>query len=251
MAGITWSKRTYMRDQLIYSYGITEDIPEGFKQELVIGYDANEYGNRFYSHIIIANGNLLPRRPGYLYLTTAISGYFDDSKFEQGLVNVKANYISRLITAGDKRYRLFVNFNYTMGINRFDVENLLLKYDNHIRGFNSTTPKGKQRLSLNLETVFFKQKDIYNFNIAFFAFADLGIIGSNRKFILNENYYSGLGIGMRLHNEYLVFKTLQLRLSFYPNHPDNMGFVGFILEEQLKNKFYSFQPGPPMPVLFK
>lgn len=251
LAGLTWSKRTYMRDQLIYSYGITEDIPEGFKQELVFGYDANEFGDRFYSHLIFANGNLLPRRPGYLYLTAAISGYFDDFYFEQGLVHVKTNYISKLITAGEKRYRLFVNLDYMLGVRRFEVENLLLRHGNHIRGFSSSEPKGKQRLSLNLETVFFRQREIYNFNIAFFAFADMAIIGSNKHFIFQENYYGGLGVGVRLHNESLVFKTIQLRLSFYPNHPDNMGPVGFILDEQLKKDFYSFQPGPPAPIIFK
>jgi hypothetical protein len=251
LSGLTWSKRTYMRDQLIYGYGITEDIPQGFKNEIVLGYDANEFGDRFYTHLIFANGNLLPRRPGYLYLSGGIGGYFDNMKFEQGLVNVKANYISRLITTGEKRYRLFVGFDYMIGIRRFDVENLLVRYNNLIRGFSSSNPQGKQRLSLNLETVFFQRKEIYNFNIALFAFSDMVIIGSNRNFILKENYYGGVGIGIRLHNESLVLKTIQLRLSFYPNHPDNMGFVGFVLEEQLKSRFYSFQPSAPVPLRFE
>ncbi|MGV8094795.1 MAG: hypothetical protein AB2L24_23320 [Mangrovibacterium sp.] len=30
MGSISLSKRDYIRDQLIYSYGITEDIPKGF-----------------------------------------------------------------------------------------------------------------------------------------------------------------------------------------------------------------------------
>lgn len=251
LAGVTWSRRTYMRDQLIYSYGITEDIPEGFKHELVVGYDKNEFGNRFYSHLIVANGNLLTRRPGYLYITAAVSSYFDNNIAEQGLVHLKANYISKLVTAGEKRYRFFLNFNYMIGFRRFDVENLFLKTDNHIRGFNSLDANGKQRLSLNIETVFFKPKEIYNFSIAFFAFSDLGIIGSNKTLIFRDDYYAGVGLGIRLHNESLVLKTLQLRLSFYPNHPENMGFMGFVLDEQLKKNFYSFQPGSPTPILFR
>ena len=251
LAGLAWSKRRYMRDQLIYSYGITEDIPEGFKHELVFGYNANEFGDRLYTHLSLSNGNLLPRRPGYLYCSGAIAGFLNNLKYEQGLINIKLNYISRLITAGEKRYRLFARLNYTTGIKRFDVENLLLKYNNHIRGFISSQPTGKQRLSIDMETVFFQQKEIYNFNIAFFAFADLGIIGSNKELIFKEDYYAGLGIGIRLHNESLVLKTFHLRLAFYPNHPDNMGLIGFVLEEQLKKDFYSFQPDAPVPIRFQ
>ncbi len=251
LTGLTWSKRRYMRDQLIYGYGITEDIPEGFKNELVVGYNANEFGDRYYAHLSIANGNLLPRKPGYLYLEAAIGTYFTQSTCEQGLIRVKTSYISKLITAGEKRYRFFARADYTLGIKRFEVENLLLRYDNHIRGFFSREPKGKHRLSVNLEAVFFLQREIYNFNIALYAFTDLAMIGDNRNFIFRENYYGGIGGGIRLHNESLVLKTINIRLAYYPNHPENMGPVGFILEEQLKRKFYRFQPEAPMPLRFE
>ena len=138
-----------------------------------------------------------------------------------------------------------------MGIRRFDVENLLIRGNNHIRGFTSYTPKGKQRLGLNLEYVYFLNKKLYRFNLAFYSFADIGIIGSNKNLIFKENYYGGIGLGLRLHNEYLVFKTIQLRLAFYPNHPADMNAFGFILEEQLKRQFYSFQPDAPRPMVFE
>jgi hypothetical protein len=251
LAGLTWSKRIYLRDQLIYAYGITEDIPKGFKHEMVVGYNANEFGDRYYAHLIISNGNLLPRRPGYLYLSGSIGGYFNEMKFEQGMIQFNANFISKLFTAGEKRYRFFIRLNYLEGIRRFDLENLMLRGGNHIRGFTSSIPQGKQRLSLNIETVFFRRKEIYNFSIAFFVFSDLGIIGSGDKFVLKENYYAGIGAGVRMHNESLVLKTIQLRLAFYPNHPSNMSPVGFIVEEQLRKRFYSFQPEAPQSLRFE
>jgi hypothetical protein len=110
---------------------------------------------------------------------------------------------------------------------------------------------GKQRLSLNLEYVVFLQKDFYKFNMAVFGFTDIGLIGSNKEFILTQDFYSGLGMGIRLHNENLVFKTIQLRLAFYPFHPDNMNFVGFVLDEQSKRQFYSFEPTQPLPLRFE
>ncbi len=250
LVGLSWSKRRYMRDQLIYSYGITEDIPEGYKNEIVFGYDANEFGDRFYTHLLLSNGNLLARRPGYLYASAAIGGYFNRFSFEQGIIQANINYISRLISAGRKRLRLFSTLNYTLGIRRFELENLDLKKDAYIRGFSSKEPQGKQRVSLNTEYVLFLRKELYKFNLALFTFADIGIIGSNNQVIFKGDYYGGFGVGLRLHNESLVLNSIQLRLSFYPNHPKDMGFAGFLFEEQRKKSFYSFQPGAPQVLTF-
>ena len=87
--------------------------------------------------------------------------------------------------------------------------------------------------------------------MALFGFTDIGVIGSNKEFIFTQHYYSGIGMGIRLHNENLVFKTLQLRLAFYPFHPSDMSVVGFVLEEQSKRQFYSFEPTQPQPIRFE
>jgi len=251
LTGITFSQRRFIQDQLIYSYGITEDIPEGFKNEIVYGYDANEFGDRHYAHLFLSNGNLLINRKGYLYLAGGIGGYYGKSGFEQGEINGTVNFISKQINAGRKRFRLFTRADYTYGIQRFEIENLDLRRDNHIRGFFSREAIGKQRLSLNMEYVLFLRSEFYKFNMAIFGFTDVGVIGPNKEFILTQDYYSGIGLGIRLHNENLVFKTLHLRLAFYPFHPKDMNFVGFILDEQSKREFYSFEPTAPLPFRFE
>jgi hypothetical protein len=251
LAGITFSQRYYTQDHLVYSYGITEDLPEGFKNEIVYGYDVNEFGNRHYAHLFLSNGNLLVKRQGYMYLSAGVGGFFKDNDYEQGQFQASLNYISRQVHAGRKRFRLFIRTNYLMGIRRFEIEKVGLNTDNHIRGFSSREATGTQRLSFNLEYVLFFRQEFYKFNMAAFGFTDVGIIGSNRSLIFTENYYSGLGFGMRLHNENLVFKTFQFRLAFYPFAPSDMNFTGILLEEQLKRDFYSFRPSAPMPLRFE
>jgi len=251
LTSVTFTQRRYLQDQLVYSYGITEDIPEGFKNEIVYGYDANEFGDRHYAHLYLSNGNLLVNRQGYLYLAGGVGGYFKDNDYEQGQIQGSLNYISRQVNAGRKRFRLFVQANYLLGIRRFAIEELKLNRHNHIRGFSSREAVGKQRLSLDLEYVLFLRQEFYKFNMALYGFADVGIIGSNKNLIFTENYYSGLGLGMRIHNENLVFKTFHLRLAFYPFPPSDMSFAGFIFEEQLKKDFYSFRPTPPQPLRFE
>lgn len=251
MAGLVLSQRRYIQDQLIYSYGITEDIPEGFKNEILYGYEANEFGDRHYFQFSSSNGNLLLSQKGYLYLSTGLGGYLKDDRMEECMIRGDLQFISKLSTAGKKRVRSFLNVDYTLGIRRFEIENLTLRGDEHVRGFNSRAATGKQRLTLKLEHVVFLPHQFYKFNMALFGFADLGIIGSNKNLIFKENYYSGIGLGLRLHNENLVFETFRLRLAFYPFHPKDVGFLGFILDEQSKQRFNSFDPSKPIPMRFE
>jgi len=251
LSSITFTQRRFVQDELIYSYGITEDIPEGFKNEIVYGYDINEFGNRHYAHLLLSNGNLLINRKGYFYTEGDIGSYFGERGFEQGQIDAKVYFISKLLNAGQKRYRLFVKTDYTIGMHRLEIENLNFSRNDLIRGFRSREAIGKQRLSLNFEYVLFLRKEFYKFNMAIFGFTDVGVIGSNKEFILTQDYYSGIGMGVRLHNENLVFKTIQLRLAFYPLHPADMSFVGFVLEEQSKRQFYSFEPTQPLPLRFE
>ena len=252
MAGINFSQRRYIQDQLIYSYGITEDIPEGYKHEFLYGYDANEFGDRHYFQFETSNGNLLLSRKGYLFMSTGIGGYINNQgEFEQGQLNGSLEFITKLVTAGSKRVRTFFNVDYTLGIKRYPLEYLSLGRFDHIRGFHSKTAVGQQRLALKLEHVVFLPQQFYQFNIAIFGFADVGIIGPGKQLIFTEDYYSGIGLGIRLHNETLVFETFRLRLAFYPFPPDDMNFFGFVLDEQSKRRFMSFEPVQPQPMPFE
>ncbi len=251
LMSLTLSQRSYIRDYLVYSYGITEDIPRGFMHEWVVGFDDNEFDKRWYSHLYFSSGNFIKYKPSYLYASIGFGGFFNSMRFQQGLVDANVNYITRLFKVGNQRARQFISLNYMLGIRRFDLEDLYLRFGIGIRGFESDLATGKQRLSLNLETVFFQNKEILKFNVALFGFADLGIIGSNHKVIFTQDYYAGVGAGIRLRNENLVFKTLQLRLAYYPGHPTDIGGIGFILTESRKSNFYNFQPRKPEPLRFE
>lgn len=250
MTSLSLSKRNYIRDHHIYGYGITEDIPKGFLHELVLGFDKNEFHDRWYAHLYLSSGNFIRYKPSYLFASLGVGSFFCAEKQEQGVIEFNLNYISRFFQIGNQDARQFVYLKYQYGVNRFDQEKLFLKNDNGIRGFYSNFAIGQQRLILNLETVLFQKKEIMNFKFAFFGFADLGIVGSSDKVIFNENYYAGIGAGLRIRNESLVFNTLQLRLAFYPGRPADVSTIGFGFTEMSRNPFYSFQPRKPEPLQF-
>ena len=251
MASISLSRRYYIRDHHILSYGITEDIPKGFLHEWVIGFDDNEYVDRWYSHVYFSSGNLINYKPSYMFLSVGLGSFFNARRVEQGQFEVNWNYISRQFRMGAQTARQFLKLRYVYGFKRFDQENLLLKNKYGIRGFYSEIPQGQQRLVMSSETVIFERKSILNFNFAFFGFADLGIIGSSKKNIFSQDYYTGFGGGIRLRNENLIFRTIQLRLAFYPGHPGDSGGFGFNLRELSGTDFYNFQPRKPKPLQFK
>lgn len=251
LGSLSFSHRSYFRDYLVYSYGITEDIPKGYLHELVFGYDHNEFGDRWYSHLFLSTGNLFKNKPFYLYTSLGVGTFWNRSGAEQGMTDFKVNYISQLFNIWNVKARQFVKLNYTLGINRFEIENLLLRNNSGIRGFGSRIEKGKQRLTMNVENVFFQKRSILNFQSALFSFFDVGIVGPADQLIFKQSYYAGIGVGLRIRNENLIFKTIQIRLAFYPYHPSDVSAVGFIFEEISKTRFYSFQPRGPEPMRFE
>ena len=251
LGSLSFSHRSYVRDYLVYSYGITEDIPKGYLCELVFGYDHNEFNDRWYSHVFLSTGNLFKNKPFYLYTSLGVGSFFNQSHTEQGMADLKFDFISPLFQVWNVQARQFIKLNYTIGFNRFDIENLLLQNDNGIRGFGSLIGKGKQRLTLNVENVFFQKKTVLNFKSALFSFFDVGIVGPSEQSIFKQSYYAGLGVGLRIRNENLVFKTIQIRLAYYPNHPSDVNSIGFILDGVSKTRFYNFQPSGPEPLRFE
>ena len=90
-----------------------------------------------------------------------------------------------------------------------------------------------------------------NFQTAVFSFFDLGIIGNSKEIIFTQEYYAGLGVGVRIRNENLVFKTIQIRLAYYPRHPSDVNSVGVLVDGVAKTRFYTFQPRGPEPLRFE
>lgn len=218
LASLAYSKENYYRMNLIYNYGRTEDIPHGTLWNLTAGYESNEFFESFYSSLEVSHGNILPHK-GYLYFKLGFGGFYNERVFDRGIIQVQANYFSRLMKLNRFQIRQFINFDYTNGIRRFDDEFIGIGGPDGIRGLRSDSLTGTQRLVLNFETVAFSPYYLYGFRFTFYTFVDLGFIGASTDAILNREMYSGFGIGVRIRNENLAFRTFQIRLGYYPILP--------------------------------
>jgi hypothetical protein len=247
--GLTHSTRNFQKSNLFYSYGITEDIPSGFLYELVGGFYDGEFLKRYYTHLVLSKGVVSPNQD-YFYASLKFGGFWDNGEFGQGQMETNINYITKLFQIPyGFRVRQFLKLNYIRGINRFEIENLYLNNLSRqygIRGFRNEDALGKQRLSLKTETVFFQKPALYGFKVAWYGFADFGLIGNNYESVFDQKFYSGIGAGIRIRNESLVFNTLQIQLGYYPGYN-----WGADLRGLGRTSFDRFQPGKPSPLLFE
>jgi hypothetical protein len=238
------SIQKYYKTNLIYGYGRTEDIPYGGLLNLTIGREINEFKYRFYTGINLSAGQSI-KSIGYLYFSTGFSTFLHDGITEQGQLQLRTNFFSNLLYLGNYRIRNFIKVDYTRGFDRYSDEYITFRHENGFSGFSNDTIKGTQRLTLSLESVFFSPKYFYGFRFAFFAFADLGYLSGTNEMVSVGGVLSGVGLGLRVRNDNLVFNTLQIRLGFYPNLPQfsKVNYLDISGEQMLKPD--NFDPGPP------
>ena len=238
------SIQKYTKTNLLYSYGRTEDVPYGALFKLTAGREFSEFKIRTYLAGESSFGNKIGDL-GYFYFYSGLSTYINKNKTEQGLLALRLNYFSNLLTFGNFRMRNFVYLNYTKGFGRYTNENLRFSTENGFSGFRNDSINGNQRLSLSLESVVFSPLNIYGFRFAFFGFADFSFLSGTTEGFDHGFTLSSLGIGMRIRNDNLIFNTIQIRLAFFPNPPLFSRISGITVSgEQLLHPD-NFEPGQP------
>jgi len=218
LGSFAFSRQKYYKSNLIYNYGTIEDIPYGFLLEFTGGYEDNEFFNRYYTGVEFSHGNFF-KNLGYFHTNIGFAGFISKQQYNQGLFHMKSGYFTNLLPFFNYHVRQFINIDYNIGIRRFEDEYINISNENGIRGLSSDSLRGTHRLTMSLETVAFSPVYVYGFRFAFYGFTDFGFIGSNKYNVFKNDLYSAIGVGLRIRNERLVFKTFQIRLAFYPRLP--------------------------------
>lgn len=253
MASAAFSVQKYYKTNLLYGYGRTEDIPYGGLVRITIGNEYNEFHNfmkRTYlgSEIAMGKSN---RALGYFYGAAGFGTFLDGTQSRQGILSLKMKYFSNLLIAGNFRIRNFINADYTRGFGRNTDEFLAFRSDNGFSGFKNDSIIGNQRLSVSLESVLFSPVNLYGFRFAFFGFTDLAFLSGSNEIIGNGNALAGIGLGIRIRNDNLVFNTFQIRFGFFPNPPvySRISHLTFSGEQLLRPD--NFDSGPPSMIPYR
>ncbi len=210
--------RGFRKDNMIFTFDRVEDVPYGYMFELTSGYEWGQYAGRPYIAANVSFGKYVTRH--YIYGQFGYGTFMNNNSLEQGTIHLQIKGFSNLNTWGMFfQNRNFFTFNYLNGINRFKDEFTRLENNGGIPGLYSPSLRGNEKFVLNLESVLFSPYRFLGFRFAFFASVDLGFIKTEDLSFFQSTPYSGLGLGVRIRNEHLVFDTFEIKFSLYPGMP--------------------------------
>lgn len=250
--GLAFSRRAYYKNNLIYSFGRTEDVPHGMLAGLSYGYHEATDTARHFLALHYSSGRALIPSKGYLYLSGDIGSFFQKGNPEQGYLKLSGEYITPLINIGQSKMRTFLELQYVTGLHRKQGE--YLSIDENVNGLHRfeyrNTIRGLEKAVLKTEQVFFTPMQPLGFKFAFFTFFDTAFLQKNEDHgLFSHTPYFSFGGGLRIRNDNLVFNTLQIRLSIMPRVPEGELPFSFRTSGESVKYFRDFvpeQPGSPV-----
>ncbi len=244
VGSLALSIQKYYKTSLLYSYGRTEDVPYGMMIRISAGTELNEFKRRRYSGIDVSFGRSI-EKAGYFYVSSGVGSYFNGKLTEQGVYLFRMKFFSNLVYVGPYKFRNFVNIDYTRGFDRYNNEYLVIPKINGFSGLANDSLRGGQRVILSLESVVFSPKNYVGFKFAVFGFTDIAYITGTREVTFRGGYLSGIGLGLRIRNDNLVFNTFQIRIGFFPSPPRYSRIDNVIISGEQLLRPANFDPGPP------
>lgn len=217
--GVGLSTRKFVQDKYIFKNGVTEDIPIGKTFGITGGYQVKNGQGRYYFGGQSSFGNYF--KWGFLSLNFELGTFFNQSISEQTAFTFQTNYFTNLLNIGKWKLRQFVKPQLIIGIHRQNsVGDLLSINDNFgIKGFKSAI-YGTQKAMLTLQTQSYSPWNLFGFRLNPFFNYELAMLGNENKGLSwSGKLYSKIGIGMLITNDYLVFRTLQISIAYYPSIP--------------------------------
>jgi len=218
IANLGFAVQQYYKDNYIYRFGATEDVPEGLIAQLILGVQKPEFSNiRYYIGAEVARAKHFK----FGYLTSTVSGglFFNHTITNDITINYKLYYFSNLYKKGRWLFRQFLNYSWVYGINKVNKEFIILN-NSELYGFNNQSLQGSTKMILNSETVAYMPYKLIGFRFAPVLQVGLGLVGDPSTKVYKSRLYQGYSIGVMLRNENLLNSTFQFSIGLYPFFPD-------------------------------
>ncbi|UPS91404.1 hypothetical protein [Bizionia sp. M204] len=235
LGSIGISSRQFVDDRYLFRDGIIESVPVGDYLAIIAGNQRKNSQNRLYLGAKVGHGNYY--NWGYLSLNMEYGTFFNTSKKEQTAYSFSANYFTNLISLGSTwKMRQFIKSQVLIGKNRlnsvgdrvtideyndfrnyYDVENANNE-NMGIPGFDSDL-LGTSKFLITLQTQFYPPWELMGFRVNPYLNIKSALLGTENTKLISSKLYSSFSAGVILKNDYLVFESIQLSISFYPSIP--------------------------------
>jgi hypothetical protein len=236
LSQFTFFRQNFYKTNYIYAFGTTEDVPYGYNVSIVsgwykqlglsrpyIGVDANRY-------IITTKGHIVQ-----YYVRSG--GFANQGKWEDAVFLVGASMFSRVFICGNTKVRQYLSASFTRQFNRRGLYPLDLNNDFGVPDFREDSLRGIQRMSIHSETSIFLKPKLFGFKFSPFAFGDVSLLSPENKTFSKSEMYYGIGGGVRTRNENLVFRTIELKLTYFPRRIQGREFVKIGISSNLRFRY--------------
>lgn len=222
LATLSLNRLMFRKEQLLYAFGRTEDVPLGHNLSVTAGYEFGEFGGRPYMGLSLVRAGYAPIL-GYLYGQVEIGGYREQGRWVQKQLHVAAEYFTPHLGAGKAGVlRCFLRTDLRLGGERLGGEALRLGSRQGFGGFLLPELWGNKRWTVSQQTVLYSNLMLYGFRIHPFSRFDLGWLAPPEKALLATPMFSSWTLGVQLKNDMLVFDALQLAVGFRPRVPGDV-----------------------------
>ncbi|HEX9150639.1 MAG TPA: hypothetical protein VF842_01060, partial [Flavobacterium sp.] len=218
LAGIGVTSRKFVEDKYIFKNGVIEDVPIGKIYGITGGYQYKNNTGRYYLGGRATFGNFY--KWGFLSVNFELGSFFYKSKTNQTAISFQANYFTNLIAIGKWKLRQFIKPQFILGINRLNSvgDQLTINEDFGISGFNSAE-YGTEKAVLTLQTQAYSPWDLWGFRVNPYFNYSIAALGTAEKGMSDSRAYSKISIGCIINNDFLIFNSFQISLSYYPSIP--------------------------------
>jgi hypothetical protein len=236
VASLTFFRQRFYKTRYVTGFGKTEDVPYGHKLVFYTGFQYMLFYPRYYA-AIEASKEIALSSGSFGFARVYAGGFLERNHPKDLLILTRAYWYTRVFHAGlvKMRQKFFCSY----AIVKFpEFANwATINAGSGINGFRSALVYGRQRFVVGTETTSWFPFPLLGFRIQSFMSLQAAMVGMDRDYIFDNRMYGGAGVGVRIKNENLVFKTLELRAYYYPNAPKDIPMVVFDMSLYFELKF--------------
>jgi hypothetical protein len=231
LTGFAFSANNYYLSDYILHFGKPEIIPYGRLFKVTLGPEFTDYYTRLYGSVDFSAGDFI-NGFGFLSGRAVLGGYLHQKSTEDCVLKISLKYMSPLFVTRNKKFKFrnFLSSDYRYGFNarKNNSDYSDINNDFHINNVKiDSVFYGLKSLSATLSAIMYTPIYFYGFRFAFMIQGKCGFVAPNGESLFHQNLYTGVGLGILIRNDNLIFPPFLITCFYYPSIPHGVAWWQF------------------------
>ena len=235
---VTLFRQDFYKLKYIYGLGAIEDIPKGYNLSVTGGWAKQLYLERPYLGFQCERF-WLNSKGAFVDGVFKAGGYMQNGTLEDAGILAGFNYYTPIQPLNKWQHRELIKVSFANLFHSITYDPLRIDNVYGLHEFNTDSVQGITRLSFSGESVLYSNRKVLGFHYAIFAQAGITIVNPKNEPIGNSDGYTGIGCGLRMRNDNLVFGTIELHVIYFPRTVYPVGNYVVTLQTDLRYRFKS------------